>query len=149
VYRLIGGHAYGGVYPGPVGSVVMPGLHGAEDWSELAQASSLCGACRDVCPVRIDLPRLLLSVRREAAGRGLAPFWIRAAMPLYAAVATRPRLYRWAGRTAARLARVVQRDGWIRRLPGPLAAWTASRDFPAPAGQAFVAAHQARRAAGK
>ena len=85
VYRLIGGHAYGGVYPGPVGSVVMPGLHGLEDWSELAHASSLCGACRDVCPVKIDLPHLLLEVRREAASRQLAPLWIRAAMPAYSA----------------------------------------------------------------
>jgi L-lactate dehydrogenase complex protein LldF len=149
VYRLIGGHAYGGVYPGPVGSVVMPGLHGVEDWSELAHASSLCGACRDVCPVKIDLPHLLLAVRREAAAKQLAPYWIRAAMPTFAAVATRPRLYRWAGRAAARLARAVQPEGWIHRLPGPLAAWTASRDFPVPATRAFVEEHRARKAAAK
>jgi L-lactate dehydrogenase complex protein LldF len=146
VYRLIGGHAYGGVYPGPVGSVVMPGLHGIEDWSELAQASSLCGACRDVCPVKIDLPHLLLAVRQQAAARQLSPLWLRAAMPLYAAVATRPRLYRWAGRAAARVARVVAHEGWVRRLPGPLAAWTAARDFPAPAARSFVEQHQARKA---
>ena len=147
VYRLVGGHAYGGVYPGPVGSVVMPGLHGVEEWSELAHASSLCGACRDVCPVKIDLPHLLLAVRREAAGGRLAPLWVRAAMPIYAAVATRPRLYRWAGRAAARLARAVQHEGWITRLPGPLGAWTASRDFPAPAARSFVEEHRARKAA--
>jgi L-lactate dehydrogenase complex protein LldF len=147
VYRLVGGHAYGGVYPGPVGSVVMPGLHGAEQWSELAHASSLCGACRDVCPVKIDLPHLLLAVRQEAAAKQLAPFWIRAAMPIYAAVATRPRLYRWAGRAVARLARAMQHEGWIRRLPGPLAAWTACRDFQAPASRSFVDAHHARKVA--
>jgi L-lactate dehydrogenase complex protein LldF len=149
VYRVIGGHAYGGVYPGPVGSVVMPGLHGVEEWSELAQASSLCGACRDVCPVKIDLPHLLLAVRRQAAARQLAPLWLRAVMPLYAAVVTRPRLYRWAGRAAARVARAVQHEGWIRWLPGPLGAWTASRDFPAPATHAFVEQHQARKAGAK
>jgi len=149
VYRLIGGHAYGGVYPGPVGSVVMPGLHGVEGWSELAHASSLCGACRDACPVKIDLPHLLLAVRREAAARQLAPLWIRAAMPVYAAVVTRPWLYRWVGRAAARLARVVQHEGWIRRLPGPLGAWTASRDFPIPAARSFVEEHQARKAAAR
>jgi len=147
VYRHIGGHAYGGVYPGPVGSVVMPGLHGLEDWSELAQASSLCGACRDVCPVKIDLPHLLLAVRREAAERRLSPLWVRALMPLYAAVATRPRVYRWAGRAAARLAHAVQRGGWISRLPGPLGAWTASRDFPAPSARSFVEEHRERKAA--
>jgi len=149
VYRVIGGHAYGGVYPGPVGSVVMPGLHGVEGWSELAHASSLCGACRDVCPVKIDLPHLLLAVRREAAAAHLAPLWLRAAMKLYAAVATRPLLYRWAGRAAARMAGAVQREGWIRRLPGPLAAWTASRDFPVPASRSFVDAHIARKGAAK
>ncbi|MFO7693405.1 MAG: LutB/LldF family L-lactate oxidation iron-sulfur protein [Vicinamibacterales bacterium] len=149
VYRLLGGHAYGGVYPGPVGSVVMPGLHGVEDWSELAQASSLCGACRDVCPVRIDLPHLILAVRREAAEHQLSPLWVRAFMPVYAAVATRPALYRWAGRAAARLARAVQRDGWISRLPGPLGAWTASRDFPAPSARSFVEEHRDRKAAAK
>jgi L-lactate dehydrogenase complex protein LldF len=143
VYRAIGGHAYGGVYPGPVGSVVMPGLHRMSDWSELAQASTLCGACRDACPVKIDLPRLLLTVRREAAAQRLAPWWLRAAMPLYAAVATRPRLYSWAGRAAARVAGLLQKDGWIARLPGPLAAWTDSRDFPAPAARSFVESHLA------
>ena len=141
VYRAIGGHAYGGVYPGPIGSVVMPGLHGVEGWSELAHASSLCGACRDVCPVKIDLPHLLLAVSGRPLRRTWRPWWLRTAMPLYAAVATRPLLYRWAGRAAARMAGAVQREGWIRRLPGPLAAWTASRDFPAPASRSFVDAH--------
>jgi L-lactate dehydrogenase complex protein LldF len=145
VYRAIGGHAYGGVYPGPMGSVVMPGLEGVDAWAELAHASSLCGACRDACPVKIDLPHLLLAVRRQATARRLAPLWLRAAMPLYAAVAARPRLYRWAWRAAARLAALVQRDGWIGRLPGPLAAWTDSRDFPAPAARSFVETHLARK----
>jgi len=144
VYRHIGGHAYGSVYPGPVGSVVTPGLMGLDDWSEVAQASSLCGACRDVCPVRIDLPHLLLKLREQAARRKLAPLWLRLAMPLYSAVATRPALYRRLGSIAAWLARAVERDGWIRQLPGPFAAWSASRDFPAPAAQSFVQQHEAR-----
>ena len=149
VYRLIGGHAYGGVYPGPVGSVVMPGLHGLE---------GLVGTRACEQPVR-RLPgcvpgedRLAASAARGQTGSrvpAVGPLWIRAAMPLYSAVATRPRLYRWAGRAAARLARLLQHDGWIRRLPGPLGAWTASRDFPAPAARSFVEEHQARKAAAK
>lgn len=144
VYRNIGGHAYGGVYPGPVGSVVMPGLMGLEGWSELAQASSLCGACRDACPVKIDLPHLLLAVRGQAATARRAPFWLRASMPIYAAVVRRPLLYGLGVALAGALAPLVGRAGWIRRLPGPLSAWTASRDFPIPAGRSFQRQHRDR-----
>jgi len=149
VYQKVGGHAYGGVYPGPVGSVVMPGLLGLEAWSELAQASSLCGACREACPVRIDLPRLLLEVRRQAAAKRLAPRWLRVAMPVYAAVARRPRLYRSAVAAAGLLGRMVAKGGWIRWLPGPLGAWTASRDFPAPATRSFLQQHRLRKEAAR
>ena len=65
VYRNIGGHAYGDTYPGPVGAVVTPGLRGLGPWSELPSASTLCGACREVCPVRLDIPRMLLALRRD------------------------------------------------------------------------------------
>ena len=68
VYRTIGGHAYGDTYPGPVGAIVTPGLRGLHPWSELAHASSLCGACREVCPVRLDIPRMLL-VAAQPGGR--------------------------------------------------------------------------------
>ena len=101
VYRHIGGHAYDSVYPGPIGSVVTPGLAGLEGSVELPNASSLCGACREVCPVRIDLPHLLLELRAEAARRELGPLWLRLAMSAFAAVATRPGVYRWFGRLAA------------------------------------------------
>jgi L-lactate dehydrogenase complex protein LldF len=147
VYREIGGHAYGGVYPGPVGSVVMPGLEGLETWSELPQASSLCGACRDVCPVRIDLPRLLLKLRAQAVRSSLAPAWLRLGMRVFAAVATRPAGYRFVGNLVGRLGAAVARDGWLRRLPGPLAAWTTSRDFPAPAAKSFTQSWRAARPA--
>jgi L-lactate dehydrogenase complex protein LldF len=147
VFRHIGGHAYGGVYPGPVGSVVMPGLEGLEAWSELPQASSLCGACRDVCPVRIDLPRLLLKLRAQAVRQSLGPAWLRLGMRIFAAVATRPAVYRHVGNLVGRIGAAVARDGWLTRLPGPLAAWTRSRDFPAPAAKSFTQSWRPKRGA--
>ena len=66
VYQQLGGHAYGSIYPGPVGAVLMPALQGLHKWHDLPQASSLCGACREVCPVRIDIPRMLLEHRDKA-----------------------------------------------------------------------------------
>jgi L-lactate dehydrogenase complex protein LldF len=149
VYQLIGGHAYGGVYPGPVGSVVTPGLYGLEAWSDLPHASSLCGACKDVCPVQIDLPRLLLRLRAEASRKGLAPLWLKLGMALYGAIATRPLAFRVAAAMGSRLMRLVSRDGWVSRLPGPLRAWTASRDFPNLASQPFTQQWRARSARDK
>jgi L-lactate dehydrogenase complex protein LldF len=136
VYRTIGGHAYGDTYPGPVGAIVTPGIRGLDAWRELPHASSLCGACREVCPVRLDIPRMLLALRRQASDhptpRSLAP-----AMRMFAWAATRPRAYRTltaAGRWS--LARLAHR-GWIRRLPGIGRGWTKHRDFKAPARSTF------------
>jgi L-lactate dehydrogenase complex protein LldF len=139
VYKHIGGHAYGSVYPGPIGSVVTPGLKGLDAASELPHASSLCGACREVCPVRIDLPHLLLELRAESARREMGPLWLRLGLTGFSAIATSPSLYRAAGWLASRAAALVGRKGWIRRLPGPLSGWTDTRDFPVPARQSFVA----------
>jgi L-lactate dehydrogenase complex protein LldF len=144
VYRVIGGHAYGGVYPGPVGSVFEPARNRADGPSPLPHASSLCGACREVCPVRIDLPRLLLDLRAEPAAVRDAPLWLRLGMTAYAFAATRPWLFRLLARFARGLARRLSRDGWLSRLPGPLAAWTAHRDFPAPASRSFSELWRAR-----
>lgn len=79
VYREAGGHAYGSPYSGPIGAVISPLLYGLEEYSALPQASSLCGACKDVCPVRIDLPRMLIELRTEEVQRGLLPWWEAAA----------------------------------------------------------------------
>jgi L-lactate dehydrogenase complex protein LldF len=137
VFHAIGGHAYGDVYPGPMGSVLTPALRGLPRWRELPQASSLCGACREVCPVRIDLPRMLLSLRARSAATRAAPRWQRLAMRAFAFLGTRPRLFALARRLAGFLARRRARDGWIRRLPGPLAGFTAHRDLLAPTRRTF------------
>ena len=138
VYQQVGGHAYGSVYPGPVGAVLTPGLRGLAGWEDLPQASSLCGACREVCPVRIDIPRMLLSLRDESTRLGLTPAWATSGLRLLRRLAVRPKAFRLAQSLAARATRLLARDGWIRWLPGHLSAWTRQRDFPAFASETFM-----------
>jgi L-lactate dehydrogenase complex protein LldF len=144
VYRQIGGHAYGSVYPGPVGAVLTPALGGIAAWSELPHASSLCGACREVCPVRIDIPRMLLELRHEGHQAGETPLWLRFGLRVYRIAATHPELFRLALAFARTATRLLARAGWLRRLPPPLSGWTAHRDFPAFAHRPF-SAHFKRR----
>ncbi len=145
VYQQIGGHAYGSVYPGPVGSVLTPGLAGIQAFHDLPHASTLCGACKDVCPVRIDIPRMLLKLRETGVDAGTSPRWVGAGLRVFRLVGTRPALFRLAGGLAARATRWLARDGWIRRLPGHLAGWTSSRDFPAMPAQSFMDRWRVRR----
>ncbi len=125
VYERTGGHAYGSVYPGPIGAVLSPLLTGVADNASLPYASTLCGACLDACPVRIDIPRILVHLRNRAPH----PRAEAAAMAALAYTMNRPRLYR-AARRATRLSRLAGRRG--RLVPPPLNRWTASRDLPPP-----------------
>ena len=145
VYRTIGGHAYGDTYPGPVGAIVTPGLRGLDAWRALPDASSLCGACREVCPVRIDIPRMLLTLRGAATKAHPHPRSLAAAMRLYAWTATRPRLYRNVVRVGGWWLRRLSRDGWIRKAPGLAGGWTRSRDLRAPAVRNFQQRWQERQ----
>jgi L-lactate dehydrogenase complex protein LldF len=146
VYQQIGGHAYGSVYPGPIGAVITPQLIGLKKASQLPYASSLCGACREVCPVKIDIPELLLHLRAEITERSevrdqrsetVKPKpGERLAFKVWAAVMTRPRLYEFGGRCGRLLQRFIMRGdrigkvgGLIGRLAPPLAAWTSARDL--------------------
>jgi L-lactate dehydrogenase complex protein LldF len=144
VYQALGGHAYGSVYPGPVGSVLTPALKGLGVFGDLPHASSLCGACREVCPVRIDIPRMLLALRARTVEEIGQPAWLSTGLWWYARLATRPRLFALAGSIAARLTRLVAMDGWVRSLPGPLGRWTARRDFPAMPARSFQERWRAR-----
>jgi L-lactate dehydrogenase complex protein LldF len=138
VYKSIGGHAYGDTYPGPIGAVLTPGLRGLSAWSDLPGASSLCGACRDVCPVRLDIPRMLLTLRKDATEAGVAvPASLRLGMRLFAWVAPRPALYRFGARWGRRALRLLAREGWIRKAPGLAGGWTQVRDLKAPARRTF------------
>ena len=118
VYQQIGGHAYGSVYQGPIGAVITPQLMGIEKTSQLPYASSLCGACREVCPVKIDIPRLLLHLRGEITSRK-GSFGERLTFKLWAKVMISPTLYK----LSAIAGRLMQRIVPISR------AWTRGRDL--------------------
>ncbi|HYW72175.1 MAG TPA: LutB/LldF family L-lactate oxidation iron-sulfur protein [Pyrinomonadaceae bacterium] len=146
VYQQIGGHAYGSVYPGPIGAVITPQLIGLKKAAQLPYASSLCGACREVCPVKIDIPELLLYLRAQvkqeppAGGAATAPIKKNRAESLafkmWAAVMMRPRWYELSGRVARLFQQFVVRNNRIGKVGGfvgsvapPLAAWTEARDL--------------------
>jgi len=130
VYRAIGGHAYGSVYPGPIGSVISPIFGGIPAFAELPHASTLCGACQDACPVRIDLPTLLLRLRKETVQAGKSPGYLNAGMKVYAAAASKPGRFKLAAGLAGFFSSFV-RGRWFKgRLPGPLDRWTRFRQFP-------------------
>lgn len=139
VFREIGGHAYGSIYPGPIGAVISPGLFGFDAFGHLAKASTLCGACQDICPVGIDLPTMLLRVRDEYAKRVPQPPGWRAGMRLYAWLMEDFARYRMAQRLGAWVTGWLPRkEGWVRFLPPPLGAWTRSRHFPPFARRSFL-----------
>ena len=137
VYAAVGGHAYGWVYSGPMGAVLTPALQGIEQTHHLPSASSFCGRCEEVCPVRIPLPKLMRYWRERAYARALGPGMERAGVRAWAFLAQRPALYRLALGLAARLLRAAARGrGRLRRFPGATA-WTAGRDLPVPEGATF------------
>ena len=135
VYERTGGHAYGSVYPGPIGAVLSPQLTGVMENPSLPFASSLCGACYDVCPVAIDIPTMLVHLRTEVVAAS-GPNPERIAMVGAAWLMRRPRLYAAALRLG-RAGRLLARNGVIRRLPPPMSAWTRARDLPAPPAETF------------
>jgi L-lactate dehydrogenase complex protein LldF len=131
VYGEIGGHAYGATYPGPIGAVLTPLLDGLNNQTKwLPYASSLCGACQEVCPVRIPLPDYLLKLRRDAVRQIGASVSERAAMRGWRLAMSSTKLYRTSGKAARLGTRLLGRRGRIRRLPPPFDAWTHGRDFP-------------------
>ena len=138
VYLAAGGHAYGWVYVGPMGSVLTPQFIGIEQGHPLPNASTFCGRCEEVCPVRIPLPRLMRLWREEQFRKALVPPTARWGLGLWAAAARRPWLYRLMTRWAGRALRLLAR-GRGRLASVPLAGgWTGTRDLPAPQGATFM-----------
>jgi L-lactate dehydrogenase complex protein LldF len=137
VYRQIGGHAYGYTYPGPIGILLTAMLNGPRSVKELSHASSLCGACADACPVRIDIPRMLIELRKEVDERKIAPWPERVVFKTFAWLLRRPALYRLGGPLGRLLQRPFVRSGRIRALPLFFGHWTRTRDLPPVAAQTF------------
>jgi L-lactate dehydrogenase complex protein LldF len=145
VYGAVGGHAYGWVYPGPMGSVLTPVMVGIEKTTPLPNACTLNGRCQEVCPMQIPLPSMLRKLREREFEDGLTPWVSRAGLAAWAFVARRPRLYRVLTRVGVKaLALLAGRRGRFRSLP-LAGAWTAARDLPAPAGDTFQHAWKRRR----
>jgi L-lactate dehydrogenase complex protein LldF len=154
VYRKVGGHNYPWVYSGPIGAIISPQYLGVTHDPWLPFASSLCGACAEVCPVKIDIPKLLLALRTEVnrakqrAGQGRLE---RLGFRVWAWVMRRPRMYEMFGFLASAI--LGNRESWIRRLPrpfhhGPMADWLSQRDLPPLPDRSFHQLWRARRKAG-
>ncbi len=142
VYGAVGGHAYGWVYPGPMGSVLTPSLIGVDKAGHLPNASTFCGKCESVCPVKIPLPKMMRNWREREFERHLQPAGIRSNLALWAFAARRPGLYRLATRIgAAALGLMGRKRGRFATMPFA-GGWTAGRDLPAPEGDTFFARYK-------
>ena len=137
VYQNIGGHSYGWVYPGPIGSILTPSYIGLENALDLPEASTLCNQCGVVCPVKIPLPDLQRKLREQEFERGLRPWTERTGLRAWSWLATHPAMYALALRVAARVLRTMAGgDRLLHKLPLG-GAWTEGRDMPAPEGRTF------------
>ena len=144
VYRKIGGHSFPWVYSGPIGAILTPQFMGVSREPSLPFASSLCGACAEVCPVKIDIPSVLVALRADVhqnEARQKRNRVEKLAFRLFRWLMQHPRAYEWAGRLAASLANSAD-GGWMRRVPvplnvGPVRAWLSQRDLPPPPSRSF------------
>lgn len=145
VYQAVGGHAYGWVYPGPMGAVLTPQFVGLDGSRDLPQACTLNGRCEEVCPMKIPLPRLLRELRFQAHDRKVTSAGTRLALRFWAFGARRPALYHAFGAMAARVLSWSARGrGVLRRVP-LASGWTRARDLPAPAGETFQSRWRRRK----
>jgi L-lactate dehydrogenase complex protein LldF len=144
VYRKIGGHSFPWVYSGPIGAILTPQFTGVPQEPALPFASSLCGACAEVCPVKIDIPKVLLDLREDVRRSEAAEKrnrLERLAFRIFGWLVRHPRAYEMVGRMAASLA-AGDNGGWIRKVPallnvGPVRAWLSQRDLPPPPSRSF------------
>ena len=137
VYQSVGGHAYGWVYPGPMGAVLTPSLLGVDEAGHLPNASTFCGRCEEVCPVRIPLPKLMRHWRQREFESHLTPKFARYGIKLWAYLVKRPSLYKWVMGVQVKILFLLgKRQGRFSSLPFA-GGWTKYREFPAPEGKTF------------
>jgi L-lactate dehydrogenase complex protein LldF len=144
IYAAVGGHAYGATYTGPIGAALNPGLMGIAVAHHHPNASTFCGRCAEVCPVKIRLPKIMRYWRAREYAAGLAPKTMTAGLGMWAFLAKRPALYRIAAAAGARVLKLVARNGRVRALP-LMRNWFVVRDFPAPQGKTFHELWAARK----
>ncbi|QDU32482.1 Lactate utilization protein B [Poriferisphaera corsica] len=147
VYRKIGGHSYGAVYPGPIGSILTPMLKGMENYKDLPNASSLCGACYDACPVRINIPKQLIHHRRVMNEQKMNSWGERLMMKGWTIAYSSKTGYLLSNRLQRMMSRLIARQkegggkyvdrGWVKRMRGPLKGWTDQKDLPTPPSRQF------------
>jgi L-lactate dehydrogenase complex protein LldF len=138
VYQNIGGHPYGWVYPGPIGSVLTPAYAGLENAPDLPNAATMCNQCGVVCPVKIPLPDLMRKLREKQVEQKLRPWAERTGLSMWAWAASRPGVYATMTKLGVRVLRFLGgRDRLIHSLPLAGAGWTSQRDMPAPSGRTF------------
>jgi len=139
IYRSIGGHAYGSVYPGPIGALITPLMQGLGEFKDLPHASSLCGACYEACPVKINIPKHLINLRRDIVERKINHPIERFIYRAWAKSLKSPLLYK----LNTKLQKLVLRSqaeehgGWVTKLPSIASGWTTIRDMPQPAAKTF------------
>lgn len=145
VYRKVGGHSYGSVYPGPIGAILTPVFKGLANYKDLPYASSLCGACYEACPVKINIPKYLIKLRSELIGGKHDKIIDRIFFKVWALSLKKAWMYRASGkiagiflRTQARFRKSIKNNnpylnhGWVKKAPGPAAGWTEKRDLVTP-----------------
>ncbi|WP_432798929.1 LutB/LldF family L-lactate oxidation iron-sulfur protein [Poriferisphaera sp. WC338] len=147
VYRKVGGHAYGSVYPGPIGALLTPVFKGLNNYPDLPNASSLCGACYEACPVRINIPRHLIRLREEMVKRNIAKKGERFLMRQWAKALRSPFKYKLSNTAqrfmlrlkgkASQSNNVYQNRKWLHKAPGPAKGWTSQKDLPSPTSKDF------------
>jgi L-lactate dehydrogenase complex protein LldF len=155
VYQQVGGHAYGSVYPGPIGAVITPQLVGIEKTKQLPYASSLCGVCREVCPVKIDIPQLLLHLRAKVVEEK-PKFLEGLAFKIYSKAWAGNKSYELGTKTAKLMQKLVAKDGKVgkqsnlmAKIAPPLGNWTEFRDAPTVANTSFREIWKARQVKSK